>query len=89
MELKDAVVAARYEEMVGITERIRPSEPAAAAGLKRLVDGFDCEGILQRIGKRAEGGRQWRQAKRPGRIAGPRGVRCSGIFQAVSAASSP
>ena len=49
--LKRAVIAARHEEMVEIVESIRITEPDLAAGLMRMVDLFDYEGMRNVLGQ--------------------------------------
>jgi PAS domain S-box-containing protein len=45
--LCQAVIAARYEEIVEIIETIGNSKPEVAAGLRRMADDFDYDGIRQ------------------------------------------
>ena len=54
--LRKAVLAARYDEMVAIADRLRPTSPEAAEALRQLVESFDYEGILDLLGPRTTGG---------------------------------
>ena len=45
--LYEAIIAARYDELVEIIETIRSSEPELAATLRRMVDHFDYDGLLE------------------------------------------
>jgi CheY-like chemotaxis protein len=43
--LRKAVIAARYDEIVELVETIRIADPNLAAGLRRMVDMFDYDGM--------------------------------------------
>ena len=44
-KLRKAVIAARYDELVELVETIRLTEPKVAAGLRRMADHFDYQGL--------------------------------------------
>ena len=44
-KLRRAVTAARYDEIVELVETIRITEPDVAAGLRRMADLFDYDGM--------------------------------------------
>ena len=54
--LRQAVLAARYDEMMEIVERLRPTAPEVAEALRQRVDCFDYEGILEWVGRPRNGG---------------------------------
>ncbi len=49
--LREASIAARYDELVQIIGTIRIASPDLADGLKELADAFDYQGILNSIGR--------------------------------------
>jgi PAS domain S-box-containing protein len=49
--LREAVIAARYQEIVALAEDLRATHPGASARLRRMADDFDYEG-LRRVVKR-------------------------------------
>ena len=49
--LRQAVIAARYEEIVALVETIRLTEPAVATLLRRMADLFDYDGLRDCIGE--------------------------------------
>ena len=49
--LRKAVAAARYDEIVKIVETIRITEPGVAAGLARMTEHFDYEGMRDLLGE--------------------------------------
>ncbi|MDD5308539.1 MAG: PAS domain S-box protein [Deltaproteobacteria bacterium] len=53
--LLGAVIAARYDEIIELIETIRITDPDVAAGLRRMVDLFDYDG-LRNLLEPAEGG---------------------------------
>jgi FixJ family two-component response regulator len=50
-ELRKAVAAARYDDIVEIVETIRITEPDVATGLRRMVEIFDYDGIRELLGR--------------------------------------
>ena len=52
--LRQAVVAARYDEIVKLSETIRMTEPDLAAGLRRMADLFDYDGLRDLLGQAKE-----------------------------------
>ena len=55
-KLREAVVAARYNEILDCIERIQTSNARAAAVLRRMLDQFDHEGMRKALGEgRSEG----------------------------------
>ena len=53
-KLRRAVTAARYDEIVELVETIRITEPNVAAGLRRMADLFDYDGMLDFLRKYQE-----------------------------------
>jgi two-component system cell cycle sensor histidine kinase/response regulator CckA len=53
-ELRRAVIAARYDEMVELVETLRTTQPDVAAGLRRMADRFDYDGLGDLLGERKE-----------------------------------
>ena len=49
-KLRRAVTAARYDEIVELIETIRMTEPDVAAGLRRMADLFDYDGLRSLLG---------------------------------------
>ena len=50
-ELRRAVVAARYDELVELVETLRTTQPELAAGLRRMADVFDYDGLRDLLGR--------------------------------------
>jgi two-component system cell cycle sensor histidine kinase/response regulator CckA len=50
-ELRKAVAAARYDDIVAIVETIRITEPDMATGLRRMADIFDYDGLRDLLGR--------------------------------------
>jgi len=50
-ELRKAVAAARYDDIVEIVETIRITEPDVATGLRRMAEIFDYDGIRDLLGR--------------------------------------
>jgi PAS domain S-box-containing protein len=46
-DLRKAVIAARYDDLVGFVEAIGITAPEVAAGLRRMADGFDYDGLRE------------------------------------------
>jgi two-component system cell cycle sensor histidine kinase/response regulator CckA len=53
-KLRKAVVAARYDEIIELTEIIRQENPDVATGLSRMADQFDYNGMRNLLGRREE-----------------------------------
>ena len=53
--LREAVIAARYDEMVELVETIRITEPDVATGLRRMADLFDYHGLRELLNPSTEG----------------------------------
>jgi PAS domain S-box-containing protein len=53
-KLRRAVIAARYDEIVELVETLRVTRPDAAAGLRRMADMFDYDGMRDILGERKE-----------------------------------
>jgi len=52
--LRKAAIAARQDEIVGLIETIRNTEPDAATGLQAMADVYDYDGIRNLLGEVAE-----------------------------------
>ena len=50
-ELRRAVAAARYDDIVDIVETLRITEPAMATGLRRMAEIFDYDGLRNLLGR--------------------------------------
>jgi len=53
LSLRNAAIAARCDDLLGLVETVATGHPAIAAELRRRIDGYDYAGILQML----EGGR--------------------------------
>jgi two-component system, cell cycle sensor histidine kinase and response regulator CckA len=53
-ELRQAVVAARYDDIVALVETIRLTEPDVATALQQMVARFDYDGLMNLLGPRKE-----------------------------------
>ena len=58
-KLRKAVTAARYDEIVELIETVQTTAPGVAAGLRRMLDLFDYDGLRDLLsrGKEAPRGR--------------------------------
>jgi PAS domain S-box-containing protein len=53
-KLRRAVTAARYDEIALLIETVRTTEPEVAAGLRRMADLFDYDGLRDLLGQAKE-----------------------------------
>jgi hypothetical protein len=49
-KLREAAIKARYDDLVELVETIRLTQPVVAAGLRRMADVFDYDGLRSLLG---------------------------------------